>query len=1040
MKTVIAKGANRWPHQQSCIRILMPHQRFCLSCAVILSLLILPTAAARRQSASQSPESLASALLEAKSPSERATLLEAQKPFLTPELRQILLTQGDKFYHQKDWQKALNAYQLAQTVASQISDKAGLGASLFKIGTAYFSQNRFAPALEAFQRSLVIRTELADKPAILDCLRNIGALQRLLGNTEGSLEALHKAESLLPGIKENNARAAVFNGLGLTYRATGNLVTALSYAQQALQLYEQENDKTAVAGMQTNIGNIYQAQGDFDFALDYARKSLATSEAIKDQSLIAMAQNNMGNIYFVRGDYRMAMDFYQKSLQLKEQVNDLPGITNTLSNIGRIYYRQGDYEKALGYFTRSIESKKALNDKAGIAAVLINLGLIHRDKNDLTKALNYFQESLQLGKETRNLETVSESLNNLGTVYYQQGNHTKAFESFQEGLALRQGNQNKRGISNSLGNLGFYYLLQNKPEEALQAAERSFAIDKESGSLEDLWYTLSVKGNAYKMLGRPLEAQQAFAEAIRAIEALRAQAAGDVLSQQNFMVKKISPYYQLTELLVNEGKDDKALYYAERSKAGLLLSILQSGKVTITKAMSDAEKAQERMLKEEISSLNSQIRRESLRLQVNEPHLKDLQERLKKALAGQQQFQQNLYAKHPDLKVQRGQVSEFTVEQAARLLPDNQTALLEYAITNRQVYLFVLTRDAKLSKVRLKTFSLETTPEELASAAQDFRALLASHNLLFRPAASRLYELLIKPAQAELQGKNRLVMVPDSALWELPFQALQSGDGHYLIERFAISYAPSLSVLTEMAKSGDKRTVDKKAANLLAFANPLMSREAKENGADSQGNESANRTNSFSQLPESEAEVKTLVNLYGRSRSKIYTGAEASEERLKAEAPAYRILHLATHSVLNNSSPMYSQVVLSQAKSAGKEDGFLEAWEIAQLNLDSDLVVLSACETARGRLSAGEGMIGLTWAFFVAGSTATLVSQWKVDEASTAEMMLEFHRHLQSPAENSTRPLTKAEALRNATLKMLQSNQYRHPFYWAAFVMIGNGQ
>lgn len=1018
----------------------MPHQRFCLSCAVILSLFILPPAIARRQNSSQSIESFASALLEAKSATERAALLETEKRFLTPELRKLVITQGDKFYNQKDWQKALNAYQVGQAVASQINDKPGLGTSLYKIGIAYFSQNRFAPALEAFQQSLAIRTELADKPAILDSLRNIGTLQRLLGNTERSLEALHQAESLLPEVKERSARAAIFNGLGLTYRTMGNLVTALSYAQQALQLYEQENDKRAVAGMQTNIGNIYLAQGDYDFALDYARKSLATSEAIKDQSLIAIAQNNLGNIHFVRGDYRLAMDFYQKSLQLKEETNDLPGITNTLSNIGRIYYRQGDFDKALSYFTRSIEGKKSLNDKAGIAAVLVNLGLIHREKNELEKALNCFQESLQLAKETRNLEAVSESLNNLGTVYYQQGNHTKAFESFQEGLALRQGSQNKRGISNSLGNLGFYYLLQNRPEEALQAAERSYAIDKESGSLEELWSSLSIKGNAYRMLGRPLEAQQAFAEAVRAIERLRAQAAGDVLSQQNFMVKKISPYHHLTELLVKEGKDDKALYYAERSKAGLLLSILQSGKVTITKAMSDVEKAQERRLKDEIGSLNSQIGRENLRLQVNESLVKELQERLKNALAGQQQFQESLYARHPDLKTQRGQVSEFDLEQAGRLLPDHQTALLEYTMTNRQVFLFVLTKDAQHPHVRLKTYELQVTPEQLANAAQDFRALLASHNLLFRPAASRLYEWLVKPAQAQLQGKNRLVIVPDSALWELPFQALQGSDGHYLIERFAVSYAPSLAVLTEMAKHHDRRVVDKKAVNLLAFANPSMSRQAKENNSDSQASEAANRASAFSQLPESEAEVKTLVQLYGHSRSKIYTGAEASEERLKAEASAYRILHLATHSVLNNSSPMYSQVVLSQARPAGKEDGFLEAWEIAQLNLDSDLVVLSACETARGRLSAGEGMIGLTWAFFVAGSAATLVSQWKVDEASTAELMLEFHRHLQSPAQPSSKPLTKAEALRNATLKMLQSNQYRHPFYWAAFVMIGNGQ
>jgi CHAT domain-containing protein/uncharacterized protein HemY len=1012
----------------------MPHRRIWLSCAAVL--FMLSPVLARAPGPFQSGESLAAALLEAKSDDEVNSLLQSGKPLVTSELGKLLITRGDQFSSQKEWARALKAFQLARAVAEQINDRAGLGVSLFKIGNLYYSQNRFAPALDAFQQSLLIKTELADTSAMIDCLRNIGTLQRLVGDTERSLETLHRAESLLLQGKESNGKAGVFNGLGLTYRAMGNLVAALSYAQQALQLYEQEQDQRAIAGMLTNIGNIYQAQGDYDLALDYARKSLATSEAIKDPSLIAIAQNNLGNLYMVKGDYRMAMGFYQKSLKLKEELNDLPGLTNSLSNIGRIYYRQGDHDKALSYLARSLEGKKSLNDKAGIAAVLINIGLIYREKNELAKALNHFQESLQLARESRNLEAVAESLNNLGTVYYQQGKPARAFESFQESLSLRQASQHRRGISNSLGNLGYYYLLENRPEEALQAAERSYAIDRESGHLDDLWYTFAIKGNAYRMLGRPLEAQEAFAEAVRAIEALRARAAGDVLSQQNFMVKKISPYYHLTELLVKQGKHDQALDYAERSKAGLLLSILQSGNVKITKAMSDGEKERERNLKDQITSLNSQIGRESLRPQVNASRLNDLRQRLKAAVVEQQQFQATLYSRYPDLKVQRGQVNAFRLEQASRLLTDSQTALLEYAVTHRQVFLFVLTRDAKQAKVNLKTYELKVTPEQLAAAAQEFRTLLASHNLLFRPVASRLYELLVKPAQAELQGRNRLLIVPDHSLWELPFQALPGGDGHYLIERFAISYAPSLAVLAEMSRQRERPVIDKKAVNLLAFANPLMKREARETGVTAP----ANQSNEFSQLSDSEAEVRTIGRLYGPSRSKIYTGAEASEERLKAEASGYRILHLATHGVLNNSSPMYSQVVLSQASSAGQEDGYLEAWEIAQLNLRSELVVLSACETARGRLSAGEGMIGLTWAFFVAGSSATLVSQWKVDEASTSELMLEFHRQLQNSGPNSARPPSKAEALRRATLKLLQSNHYRHPFYWAAFVMIGTDQ
>jgi CHAT domain-containing protein len=175
--------------------------------------------------------------------------------------------------------------------------------------------------------------------------------------------------------------------------------------------------------------------------------------------------------------------------------------------------------------------------------------------------------------------------------------------------------------------------------------------------------------------------------------------------------------------------------------------------------------------------------------------------------------------------------------------------------------------------------------------------------------------------------------------------------------------------------------------------------------------------------------VQTLAKLYGASKSEVFIGPEAREDRAKNEAGKFRVLHFATHGIVNNASPMYSHLVLSQGNS--KEDGLLEAWELLNMDLKADLVVLSACETARGRVGAGEGMIGLSWALFVAGTPTTVVSQWKVDSASTTELMLEFHR-------NRLAANSKAQSLRKAMLKMLGSNQYKHPFYWAPFVVIGD--
>jgi len=185
-------------------------------------------------------------------------------------------------------------------------------------------------------------------------------------------------------------------------------------------------------------------------------------------------------------------------------------------------------------------------------------------------------------------------------------------------------------------------------------------------------------------------------------------------------------------------------------------------------------------------------------------------------------------------------------------------------------------------------------------------------------------------------------------------------------------------------------------------------------------------------LPQAQRQVETLGKLYGASQSKVYTGTEATEVRLKAEAGNCRILHLATHGIVNDASPMYSQLMLTQDND-GADDGILEAWEIMNLDLKADLVVLSACETARGRVSAGEGMIGLSWAVFVAGCPSTVVSQWKVEDESTADLMVEFHKNLVAK-------MTKAEALRRAELKVLKGGGEHalHPFYWAGFVVIGD--
>jgi CHAT domain-containing protein len=283
---------------------------------------------------------------------------------------------------------------------------------------------------------------------------------------------------------------------------------------------------------------------------------------------------------------------------------------------------------------------------------------------------------------------------------------------------------------------------------------------------------------------------------------------------------------------------------------------------------------------------------------------------------------------------------------------------------------------------------------------------------------------LLKPAEGQLKSKETLCIIPDNALWEVPFQALQGNDNRYLLQDFALYYAPSISVLGEMAK----KEPNSQALSLLALGNPKFGNDIAANV------KAVYRDETLAPLPEAETEVKTLKEIWGERTSTVLIGADAGKKAFKAEAGKYQVIHLATHGILDNKNPMYSRLIMSRAENDPDDDGLLEAREIMQLKLNADLVVLSACQTARGRIGAGEGVVGISWAFFVAGVPTTVVSQWKVDSASTASLMIRFHRNLKEQPESS-----KAQALRNAALELLRDKSYQHPFYWAGFVMIGKG-
>jgi CHAT domain-containing protein len=506
---------------------------------------------------------------------------------------------------------------------------------------------------------------------------------------------------------------------------------------------------------------------------------------------------------------------------------------------------------------------------------------------------------------------------------------------------------------------------------------------------------------------------------------MRSKSLGGEEMRQQFFRDKLSPYTTLIELMVLEGNQTSALETSELTKARVLLDLISGGRRRVQKYMTEAELQEEARLVNAAVKAEQERERAAADAKTPPDKLAGLEKTAREAKRAHEAFRSRLYIEHPEIQVNRGEMKPASLADAAGLV-SRSTAVLEYALSDGKAFLFVVTSDTG-GKPSVEAFPLKTSPKELANKIADYRSAVASGSLGFSNTSRELYDLVIKPAASRLAGKTSIIVVPDGPLWDLPFQTLQNTAGKYLVESASISYAPSLTALREM----QKRSRDRGLAGdseLLAFGNPFVRLETKERV------QKVFMSEKLEPLPEAERLVAGLARMYGPSRSKVFTGADAREETAKFEAPKYRIVQFATHGILNNVSPMYSHLVMAQDQKDPNEDGLLEAWEMKELDLKADMVILSACDTARGKISGGEGVIGMTWAMFIAGAPTTVASQWPVESSSTTELMLEFHRQLLS-AKN----ISKAEALRRAELKLLRDPRYRHPSYWGGWVMVGSG-
>ncbi|HSE98700.1 MAG TPA: CHAT domain-containing tetratricopeptide repeat protein, partial [Blastocatellia bacterium] len=883
--------------------------------------------------------------------------------------------------------------------------------------------------------SLTVFEEAGEKKEMARVLHNIGLVYRLQGRLDQALEYFNRALAIGEQIKDKALTAMALNNIGIIHRFQGRYELALEFYQKCRALSEEIDDKSVMRNVLTSIGNVYQAQGSYELALEYYQKSQAVSVQLNDKAAIAVSLYNIGAVYNFQGRYAEALANFQKSIKVNEEMGSAANkrdLAYNLHSLGLLYERQGRYDQALDHYQKCLKIREEVDDRFGIGQTQSNIGEVYKLQGLYEQALEWFQKSLKLGEEMDYKEGIGSRLSRIGDVYRLQGRADLALQYLGKSLQLYEKIGDRRGICGALKHLGRLYQDQGRYAEMLDVSRRAASLAEEINAPEELWKAREHIGIALRELGQPAEARQSFLASIAAIESLRREVAGGGQQQQTFLENRLSPWLGMVDLLVSQKEYAEALTVAEQSKARVLLDALQAGRASLRKSLSPQEREAEEQQRLRLVSLNSQLTAEVRRDKSDPSNVAELKAGIERARLEYEDFETRLYVAHPELKVHRGEAPVIKTHELAALLADPTSALLEYVVTADKSYLFAVTKAAGKTEADVRAYTLPVKRDELARLTESYRQQLAGRDLGFRASALNLYRLLLKPAEPQLRGKTNLVIAPDDSLWDLPFQALLTGSNRFLIEEAAIAYAPSLTVLREMTRRPKDQGADADPATLLALGNPALGRETVNRAA------LTLRDGRLDPLPEAEQEVRALRQLYGTSRSKVYVGGDAREDRVKSEAGGARVLHFATHGVINNTSPMYSYLVLAQG--GGNEDGLLEAWELMQLDLKADLAVLSACETARGRIGAGEGMIGLSWAMFIAGVPSIVVSQWKVESAGTRDLMVNFHRGLISKPGARDGKRTKIEALRQAALKVMKNPETSHPFYWAGFVLVGDGR
>ncbi|MBD1815102.1 tetratricopeptide repeat protein [Microcoleus vaginatus DQ-U2] len=1009
---------------------------------------------------------------------------------------QRAFTEGDKLYQQgtaESLRKAIAKFEELLKLYRQAGDRAGEATTLHSIGKVYSDLGEKQKALEYYSQSLPLSRAIGDRSGEAVTLTNIGRVYSVLGEKQKALDYYNQSLSLSRVIGDRQKEAYNLLGIGMIYAEFGEQQKALEYYNQSFSLSQEIGDRRWQAFTSIVVGNVYSGLGEKQKALDYYNQSLPLSRETGDRSVEAFALICAGRVYSELGEKQTALDSYNQSLKLFRAIGEREQEARTLNYIGIVYSELGEKQKALEHYGQSLPISQAVGDRSGQAVTLISIGHVYSELGDQQKALEYYSQSLAIFQTLGDRSSAATTLTSIGIAYSELGDKEKALEYFNQSLILKRIVGDRSGEARTLTGIGNIYAELEDQQKALNYYNQSLSLSREARDRQREAYSLIGIGRSYAELGnkekaleyfnqslplsqatldRSLEALTLYSIAtikrdsgnlnealteieasLKIIESLRTKIASPELrtsyfaTVQNYYHFYIDLLMQLHKTQPKSGFDRKAFEASERSRARSLLELLQEANADIRQSVTPELLQRERSVQQQLDAL------EKRRVEVlNRPNHTPAQQ------AELEQQRQTLLAQYQDIQTQirttspryaaLTQPQPLTLAQIQQQILDENTILLQYSLGKDRSYLWAVTKTSITSYELAKAAEIETT-------ARKFRNAVTAPTSRNSPtqiaqANDAISQMILLPVAAQL-GQKRLLIVGDGILNYLPFAALslpgKSGENGNppLIVDHEIVLLPSASTLGILRQNYSDRQPPTRTLAILA--DPVFSPEDERlknqsTATNLQAIETVNlglsRSGSDNNLQLSrlkftrqEAQIiQALVPANSRTESLDFEASRAAAT--SQNLSQYKIIHFATHGLANSTNPELSGIILSLVDEKGNPlNGFLRITDIFNLKLAADLVVLSACQTGLGQNIQGEGLVGLTRGFMYAGAQRVVVSLWSVDDEGTATLMSSFYQGMLQKG------LTPAAALRAAQLEMLKQEEWRSPYYWAAFTLQG---